>query len=90
MTIEHLAAQNPVGSDAPLENAGAIGNLLLVSKEMNEKLKNKPFDKKVAILKAAHVPLDDSIVKATQWGDHEIIARTTALAKLSYEKVFRV
>jgi hypothetical protein len=90
MTIEHLASQNPAGGGGAHEHAGALGNLLLVSKEVNEKLKNKAFDKKVAILKAAHVPLDNSIVNATQWGDNEIIARTMALAKLSYEKVFRV
>jgi hypothetical protein len=90
MTIEHLAPVAPGAGTAPT-NVGAIGNLLLVTEEINSKtLANKAFDKKKAELKKAKVLLDDSIENASSWGEAEVTARTIALAKLSQEKVFKV
>ena len=91
MTVEHLSSQNPTAADgqAP-DNVGAIGNLILVPSALNKTLGNKSFDKKKLDLKKAKVPLDPSIESTTTWGKAEIIARTKALAKLAYEKVFRV
>jgi uncharacterized protein with ParB-like and HNH nuclease domain len=89
MTIEHVASQNPADGQ-PLQHVGAVGNLLFLAPKLNDKLKNKPFDKKIAILKKAHFPLDESLREATNWGNTEIITRTRALAKLSQDKVFRV
>jgi hypothetical protein len=91
MTIEHLSSQSPAdGSATPVTKTGAIGNLILVTKELNDKLKNKPFDKKIQILKAAHYPLDAWVKSASKWEDGEIVARTKALAKLSHDEVFKV
>lgn len=45
MTIEHLKSDN--GSD----ETSQLGNLTLVTRELNEKLKNKPISEKIEILK---------------------------------------
>ena len=89
MTIEHLAAQSPSTGPA-IKNVGLIGNLILVPPKLNKALANKSFDKKRVELKKAKVPLDQSLSTAQTWGEQEITSRTKALAKLAYEKVFRV
>ena len=59
-----------------------LGNLVLVSEELNGKLKNKTFTQKKKIMADARVPLDDTIKNAAAWGDTEITARIEALAQL--------
>ena len=84
MTIEHIAPENPpAGKTAPTLFA-TLGNLILVSEELNGKLKNKPFDQKKKMMIEAGVPLDPILQKATVWGDKEIGDRTEALAELLY------
>ena len=46
-------------------------------------------DKKV-LYKTAGVPIDATLKSAGTWSPEEIDARTKALAKLGYEKVFLV
>lgn len=90
MTIEHIASQNPAGGTAAVsdEHVGQLGNLLLVSEAMNLQLKNKPFAEKLSIFKGAKTWVDANVLAAKAWGDNEIEARTIALAKLSFEKVW--
>jgi hypothetical protein len=91
MTIEHLAPQKPPGgSSIPPEVVGSIGNLLLVPRNLNEELANKPFKKKREILLSAGVPLDDIVKKASDWREDEIQKRTRALAVRAQEEVFVV
>lgn len=91
MTIEHLAPERPTGNAAiPADTVGLMGNMILVPTDLNNELANKNFDKKVAILRKAKVPVDADIEKATAWTEAEIRARTKALAGLSYSKVFRL
>ncbi len=90
MTIEHVAPQKPDGAPS-IANAGALGNLILIPPKLNNKvLGNKTFDKKKVELKRAKIPLDASLSSATAWGATEIVGRTKELAKLAYEKVFRI
>lgn len=78
MTIEHIGAQNPAGSD-PVEGYASLGNLLLVSEDLNGRLKNKPFDQKKAILMESGVVLDPVLHDAQAWGPVEIARRTEYL-----------
>ncbi len=89
-SIEHIAPQNPT-SGAPTSRFAEIGNLILVPEELNGELKNEPFPKKKAKLATAQIPFDAVLSKATTaWGDAEIEARSSALAKVAHSKIFVV
>lgn len=90
MTIEHLAPQSLIGSpgydDALI---GQIGNLLLVSDDLNGKLKNKSFKEKKRILVENNYSLAEAIVQAATWGPSEIKERTDAIAGEAYNVVWK-
>jgi hypothetical protein len=83
MTIEHIGPQNPDGA-APLARYAEIGNLVLVSDDLNGKLKNKGFAEKKAIMNEAKLPLDEIVATAADWNDAVIDQRTEAIAKVVY------
>jgi hypothetical protein len=87
MTIEHLMAQD---ANAPEEVKASLGNLLFVSEELNQKLKNKKFRDKKKILKEAGVKLDPIIAKATDWNQNSIERRLQYMAGLAYNKIWRL
>jgi hypothetical protein len=89
MTIEHLAPQNPKGR-LTQKWVGHLGNLVFVDAETNNKLANKDFAAKLRVLEKTSVYLDDKIRKCSSWSDKEIEGRTKALAKLAYDKVWRL
>ena len=70
------------------EQVASIGNLVLVNKDLNNKLANKSFDQKVHILKDCYVWIDPVILKAQDWGADEIVRRTKLLAEDAYENVW--
>lgn len=91
MTIEHLAPQSAAstaGVDA--RTTGCLGNLILVSSDMNSKLGNKSFAQKKALLEKAKAPLDPTLEQATVWTSKEIKERNAALIKLLYETILVV
>lgn len=90
MTFEHLSSQKPKDGSNPSEYVGTIGNLLLVNSKINQKLSNKPFQKKKEILARSKVTLDEIIVNSDQWGDDEIQARSKFLAKKAYEEIWKL
>ncbi len=91
MTIEHLVPQSAIGTGNFTEEIiGQLGNLILVSVDMNSKLGNKPFKEKKRILRAAHFPLQTSIDGAADWTATDIAKRTQALAVEAYEKVWKI
>ena len=54
MTIEHLVAQSLIGTDGFTDAlVGQCGNLILVPEELNDKLADKSFTQKKAILAEA-------------------------------------
>lgn len=89
MSIEHIAPQRPAAGKGP-QLVGAIGNLLLVTPELNSKIGNKDLTTKKTHLKNAGFVLDDALEKATSWTDAEIGDRMTYLCKAAYEKVWTV
>jgi hypothetical protein len=91
MTIEHLLPQSQIGQAEITDFVvGEIGNLLLVSPEMNEKLSNKSFQEKKRILKAAGYVLPKQVAQAEQWTQTEISTRTEAMAVHAYKKLWKI
>jgi hypothetical protein len=92
MSIEHIGPQNPKpGEPAAPPNVGKIGNLILVPETFNSEVSaNKPFLKKKAAYKKAHLPLDNVLSAAEVWTAAEVDSRTKDLATVIQEKVFRV
>jgi hypothetical protein len=91
MTIEHLAPQSLIGQqDYDDATIGQIGNLLLVSEELNGKLKNKAFKDKKRILTENGYRLPQSIEKATTWNPAAIKERTDEIADEAFNVVWKL
>jgi len=91
MTIEHLVPQSRISDADQAESVvGQLGNLILVSEEMNTRLCDKPFLEKKNILTAAGFPLPAELAEADEWTENEIRTRTEAIAVLAYEKLWRI
>jgi hypothetical protein len=90
MTIEHLAPQSLIGQQANDDALiGQLGNLLLLSEDLNGKLKNKAFKEKKRILTESGYKLPTLIDQATVWTGDEIRARTKAMAEEAYNTVWK-
>jgi hypothetical protein len=89
MTIEHVAPEKPSTGTAEA-SVGRLGNLLLLDGTTNSGLGSKPFVKKRAAYVTASVPLDASLSGATEWTSLEIDMRTKALARMAYDRIFRL
>ncbi|MGB8493159.1 MAG: DUF262 domain-containing HNH endonuclease family protein [Candidatus Acidiferrum sp.] len=91
MTIEHLLPQSQVGQGAATDLVvGQLGNLLLVSPELNEKLSSRSFQEKKRILKTAGYTLPKEVASAEQWGAGEIARRTEGMAVHAYKKLWKI
>lgn len=91
MTIEHLASQRPRSGVAIVDtDVASIGNLVLVNAKLNEKLANKTFREKKAILMKSHVPLDDVVKNASDWTAKQIDERAHHLSELAYKKIWAI
>ena len=91
MTIEHIAPQSLIGSGGHSDaTVGQIGNLILVSPDLNKKLKDKPFREKKKILTAAGFKLPTELAHAKTWEPVDIAARTALLAKVAYDEVWKI
>jgi len=92
MTIEHLAPESPkTGPKLPKSDVERIGNLILVGGKLNsEDLRNKGFAEKKPLLLTAGVWVDDTVREAPTWEGTQIEERSKALARLAYDKVWRI
>lgn len=91
LTIEHLVPQSKIDGDKwPDETIGQLGNLLLVTTDINLKLKDKDFEAKKDILIAAGYPLPASIEKAKTWTVDDIQERTKELARRAFSSVWKI
>jgi len=84
MTLEHLSPEKPSAAALSDEEIASIGNLILVTQDINNKLANKLFEEKRKILKGCSVWVDDVVANAKTWNSDEIEKRTEFLAKMSY------
>lgn len=91
LTIEHLLPQDKIDDDEITDElVGQLGNLMLVSAELNEKLENKSFVKKKEILLNEGYPLPESIANASVWDADAIEQRTQELAIRAHREIWRI
>jgi hypothetical protein len=91
MTIEHLLSQSEAKS-LSMDDAvfGSIGNLLLVTQEINAKLADRSFQEKKQILSDSNYPLDELIKSKQEWGPKEIAERNGYLSLLGTQKIWKI
>lgn len=91
MTIEHIIPQSKIGTENfTQEVVGQIGNLILVTEEINNKLKNKSFQEKKNILKESGYSIPDEIIKSSKWDKEDIIKRTEKMIDQAYNNVWKI
>lgn len=91
LTIEHIAPQSAINNNEWTHDAvGQLGNLILVTSELNNKLKDKDFKKKKVLLKDAGYQLPADMENANSWTPKEIMDRTESLAKLAFGIVWKI
>lgn len=91
LTIEHIMPQSRIRAGESREVVGSIGNLLLVSEEVNGKLGEKSFAEKRNILSVDGLNYDVGGVLDRESWDHDAISdRTRMLAERAYDRVWRL
>lgn len=93
LTIEHLHPQSKIdGSKWADEVVGQLGNLILVPKELNDKLENKSFADKKVILKANKCDelLPDYFWSAGDLTPDLVVRRTRDIGTIAYNSVWRI
>jgi len=91
MTIEHLVPQSLIGIDDFSDaNVGQLGNLILVSQDLNGKLKNKSFQDKKIILQNEGYNLFPDVPSLDEMSPKNIERRTRNLAALAYNSVWKI
>lgn len=91
LTIEHIMAQRMLAKGDSFETVGSLGNLLMVSEAVNNKLDNKDFKAKKRILAREGAAYDiGGILTADNWTASEISARTRLLAERAYDEVWKL
>jgi hypothetical protein len=92
LTVEHIMSQSEVGMNGiTVDVVGSIGNLILVSNDVNQRLGNKPFTGKKAVLSKEGSPFDvGGVLDCTTWGTAEINRRATMLGELAYDTIWKL
>lgn len=91
MTVEHIAPENPAKpSGLADEQIASVGNLILVSQKLNDKLGNRSFTDKMKILKKANIWVGNLVKQASSWGAPEIEKSSRALSDEAFNKVWRL
>ncbi|MGN7752863.1 DUF262 domain-containing protein [Sinorhizobium sp. 22678] len=91
LTIEHIQPQSKGEETGDEFDVGAIGNLILINESLNGKVDDKPFKEKMKHFKAANnVYMDDYLKNATDWNYQSIADRGLALAKIGYDKIWKI
>ena len=90
LTVEHLI---PQGSRKPAnvahDDVARIGNLLLVTEKLNDRLADKTFTEKSKILRPVS-GVEPEILAATNWGATKIMDRSKRMAKRAYKDVWKI
>jgi hypothetical protein len=90
MTIEHLVPQSEIGvGDFSEAVIGQLGNLILVSEDLNNQLANKLFGEKKKILEAKGL-LPAHLASASTWTAKDISDRTIAMAEQAHKKIWKI
>jgi hypothetical protein len=90
LTVEHIDPQG-AGQTGSAADTARLGNLLLVPRQLNGDLGNKPFgDKREALQQAADngVFIDPYVLEQQTWAKDQIVERTQVMAKQAYDAVW--
>lgn len=91
MTIEHIVPQSRIGDAGFTESViGQLGNLILVSEDLNSSLANKSFAEKKRILLEAQMPIPKQMRSARDWTPELIAKRTVAMADQAFTSLWRI
>ena len=91
MTIEHIFPQNPsVSNQMTDEIVGNIGNMIIVSGELNRKLANKTFLEKKKVLIASGYILDPILNEATEWNEEQVLNRLEWMSNEAYNVIWKI
>lgn len=98
VNIEHLLPQNPdeewgLTVNEIKDYVNLLGNLTILSKRINGRIKNKLVEKKLKDLKESKIEITKKLVEdleqnGTDWTKERIIKRHDELADLGYKKVW--
>jgi hypothetical protein len=89
MTIEHLVPQSQIGKNGFTDAiVGQIGNLILVSPDLNGQLKDKSFPEKKEILAKHSNALPKDLTKISTLDAATIQDRTKVLARSAFNEVW--
>ena len=92
MTIEHLIPQSLIGTNDTYtdEKIGQIGNLILVTTDVNNELDDKNFEQKKTILKDYDIVIPKSINDASSWSIEDIDIRTSIMSQVAYDNIWKM
>jgi hypothetical protein len=92
LSIEHILSQSTIGANGiDTSVVGSIGNLILVSHDINTRLGSKPFSSKLPILAGDGAPYDlGGVVNCSSWWPEEIKSRAELLGELAYDSVWKL
>lgn len=91
MTIEHILPQSKGDESGDHKDVGAIGNLTFIVEKLNGKLDDKSFKEKKRFYTTANsVYLDEVLQGANDWDADMIAKRGMHLAKVGYEKIWKI
>lgn len=92
MSIEHIIPQTT--RDKLFSNVmtvGQIGNLILASEDLNQRLGTKDFlSKKDILISSPTIYVDDVLKGAVRWDKESVLERTNLLASISYNQIFKI
>ncbi len=97
VNIEHILPRNPkywgLTKDETKSYVNKLGNLTLLSIQINSRLQNKSLSEKVKFLKQSTLPITKDLVKTIErnglkWGESQILERQKEMAHLAYEKIW--
>lgn len=71
-SLEHIIPQSEIGNSGwDKTHIGCLGNLMLVSHDLNNRIGNRPFSEKARILKQYDVPMDGVLRSAVNTGEFD-------------------
>ena len=97
--IEHIMPQEPkewgLSKSAVKDYVNKLGNLTLISKDINSKMGNKPLKEKLEIFKDTKLAINTELLSKFKqldyvWEEKEIADRQVDLAEYSYDLVWKI
>ncbi|MGL4392603.1 MAG: HNH endonuclease family protein [Fusobacteriaceae bacterium] len=88
-SVEHI-----LPDDEKNNTVCMIGNLLLIDKDINEKMKNKAFKEKIPFLEKSELAIVKNFIKyygeKQKWTENDIEKRGEEIACLAYDNIWKV